>query len=162
MEKLAMDLQASMAASAGGRKERERWLHDLAALLETLDRYLAPLVEKGLAVTEATTLRMAEPDLGEYEAPARSAWVSSRGLRHLVRIEPRGAQVAGLVRAGGERITGVKGRVDLVCGPRRWALLRHGASAWWIVPVGAGPSKKPLGESTFAAALRDLVASSEG
>lgn len=159
MKKLAGELREDAKAGPDAESDERRlreWLEDLKKLVESIESWVAPLVEEKVASLQHSSMTLVEPDLGQYEAPTLDIRILTKSPC-LVRIEPRGEHVVGLALRGGERVVGVRGRVDMRSGPAIWAFLRRPDRTWWILPVDGRTSKRTLSEARFAEALRKLI-----
>ena len=124
---------------------RDEWLAELSALMRTVREWLRPAISEGLAAVEPTTVRMSEPQLGEYEAPA-------------LKILFPGARVVWL-RPAGVLSVGAKGWVDVTCNAARAMLVLNRAGVWKARPPDGRSSRlEPLDEPRFADIIAQLVA----
>lgn len=137
-------------------KQRAEWIDDLAALMRNIRAWLAPAVEQQLARIEPREVELDEPDTGPYEADALTIHLGDRK----VAVEPRGMRIVGVMAAGGRRVVGASGRVDLVSGPARATLLRSADRAWRIASVDGwepGRDAVALDAESFADTLAELI-----
>ena len=74
-----------------------------------------------------------------------------RAGERTVRLDPIGVRVTGIVYAGSRRMLGLKGRVDLVCGPIKIPLVRTASGLWKALPVRGEPCE--LTEESFSEVL---------
>jgi hypothetical protein len=152
MQELIEKLKARPQAGEEHRREQRRaWQRALADLFAQLEGWLAPAVTAGVLTTTQTTTTLSEQDLGEYQAPALQ--IDDGNLT--VRIEPVGGRVANVVSSAGRRPVGLRGRVDLVCGPIRIPLVREATGAWRALPFRGEP--RELTEESFAEILREVL-----
>jgi len=108
-------------------------------------------VAAGVLTTSRSTTDVTEQDLGTYEAPVLHI---SDG-RLTVRLQPAGARVVGVVASGGTRHIGLRGRVDLICGPIKIPLARTSAGIWKALPARGEP--RELTEGSFAEILGEVL-----
>jgi len=139
--------------------KRKDWLQDLEMLFDQVERWLARGIEDGDLKTRRREMELDEPDLGPYRAPALDIYVKRKGSR-LIRVEPRGMSIVGVIPRPGHRVVGAQGRVDWICGPRRAILLRSGGGKWHFVetdrPFTSGEVAPELSEDSLADVLGDL------
>jgi hypothetical protein len=131
--------------------QTKEWKQALDDLFTEIEGWLAPAKRAGVLTTTRSETTIAEQDLGEYAAPVLHI---SDG-RLTVRLEPVGGRVAGVVAAGGKRHLGLRGRVDLVCGPTRIPLVRDLSRVWRALPLRGEPRK--LTEESFAEILGEVL-----
>lgn len=137
-------------------EKRQEWIDDVAELIDSMEEWLAPVVEKGLARLERRSVDIDEPDTGPYSVAALTIHLGERA----VKVEPRGMCVVGVVRTGSDRIIGARGRVDLISGPSRATVLRRSNGTWQLASADGWPADKSavdLTEETFADALAELI-----
>jgi len=115
-------------------RQRAEWIRDLIALGASIRQWLAPVVEAGLASIESQDFALTEPDLGDYDGPGLTLTLLVAGENRKVRVRPRGMQIVGVVKTGGARAIGARGRVDIECGVAREVLLRFkdGEPTKWV------------------------------
>lgn len=124
---------------------RDEWLGELHALMRIVRDWLRPAVSEGLTTVEATTVRLSEPPLGDYEAPA-------------LKVTFPGARVV-WVRPAGVLSVGAKGWVDVTCNASRAMIVLNRSGVWKIRPPdGRGARLEPLDEPRFADIIAQLVA----
>jgi hypothetical protein len=134
------------------REEQKReWLAALGGLFTNIERWVEPAVHEGVLRTSRSSIEVAEPDLGNYVAPVLE--IRASGLT--VSFYPVGRRVAGVVAAGGHRLIGLRGRVDLVCGPIKIPLVRGTGGSWKALPLRGEP--RDLTEDSFAAILGEVL-----
>lgn len=132
-------------------EQKREWQQALGDLFAQIEGWLAPAVSAGvLSVTRSET-PIVEQDLGQYTAPTLQI---SDG-RLTVRLEPIGGRIAGIVAAGGRRHIGLRGRVDLICGPIRIPLVRTSSGAWKALSLRGEP--RDLTEESFAEILGEVL-----
>jgi hypothetical protein len=137
-------------------QKRAEWIEDVAALMANIRQWLAPAIAKKLVTVEARKVELDEPDTGPYEVDALTIYLGDRE----VAVEPKGMRVVGIIPAGGKRIVGARGRVDLVSGPSRATLLRRSDRSWQLATVdGWGPGREavPVDADRLADALAELI-----
>jgi hypothetical protein len=132
-------------------EQKKEWKKSLEVLFTEIEGWLAPAVSAGVLTTARSDTTIFEQDLGEYSAPVLQI---SDG-RLTVRLEPVGGRVAGVVAAGGRRHIGLRGRVDLICGPIRIPLVRGSSGAWKALPLRGEP--RDLTEESFAEILGEVL-----
>jgi hypothetical protein len=122
---------------------RDEWLGELHALMRIVREWLRPASSEGLAQVEATTVRLSEPPLGDYEAPAlKIAFPGSR----ILWVRPAG-------------VLSVGGWVDVTCNAARAMLVLNRSGVWKIRPPdGRNTGLQPLDEPRFAEVVAQLVA----
>jgi hypothetical protein len=130
--------------------ERQKliWIAYLSALRDHMNRWLAPVVDAGLAKIEGMDFSIEEPDLGHYMAPGSTIELLIDEPKAIL-VRPRGARIVGLVEDSGRRVIGASGRVDLEWGVNRQILLRFGIAddaRWYSFADGA---KRQLNEELF-------------
>lgn len=134
------------------REEQKReWLSALDRFFAEIEAWLGPAVREGVLRTSRSETEIIEPDLGDYRAPI----LEIRDDRLTVRLEPVGASVTRVVASGGLRHIGLRGRVDLVCGPIRIPLVRASSGAWRALPLRGEP--RDLTEESFAEILSEVL-----
>jgi hypothetical protein len=134
------------------REEQKRaWLGAVRDLYTQIEGWLGPAVREGVVKIMRSESERTDEELGSYLAPLLE--IRSAGL--LVRIEPVGPGVTDVVSAGGKRLVGLRGRVDLVCGPVRVPLARGSSGQWQAVPMRGEP--RDLTEDTFAELLGEVL-----
>ncbi len=134
------------------RQEQKReWLAALNALFEEIERWIAPAAQEGLLRVSRSEVEIIEEDIGSYHAPI----LEIRDDRLLVRLVPVGARVAGVVVSGGTRHIGLRGRIDLVCGPIQIPIVRSSSGMWKALPLRGEP--KDLNEETFSEILSEVL-----
>lgn len=130
------------------KRQHQAWLDDLTALRAQMKAWLAPVVEANVAQTKDVEFSTAEPDLGHYMAPGLDIELLADPPQ-IVTVRPRGLRIVGIVEAGGARVVGANGRVDLECGVRREILLRfrkNETTSWCSFGDG---TRRDLGEGLF-------------
>ena len=132
-------------------EEQREWRRALDQLFAEIERWVAPAVGAGVLTTRRSEIEVTEQDYGSYMAPV----LEIRDGRLTVRLAPVGGRVAGVVVSGGERHLGLRGRVDLVCGPIKVPLVRTSSGAWRALPLRGQP--RDLTESTFAEILGEVL-----
>jgi hypothetical protein len=158
IEKLLQTLQdRPKTADAHWAEKKQEWVEDIAALMKSIEEWLAPAVDQKLAQVERQMLELDEDDTGPYVVDALTIHLSDRE----VRVEPRGMRVVGVIAAGAKRVVGARGRVDLVSGPARATILRRADRTWQLATVDGWPADKgavPLDAETLTDALAELIA----
>jgi hypothetical protein len=141
-------------------KKRQEWLEDLEKLWAMIAEWLKAGIDEGLVRLEPHTVELNEQDLGTYEAPALNLHFSTDGDR-VIKIEPTGMRVVGVIPTPGVRILGAVGRVDLRCGPARAMLLRRAPGKWQFVGVDrgfrSGDDVVDLTPDTLAEVIEELL-----
>jgi hypothetical protein len=132
-------------------EQKEEWLRALDQLLTDIEGWVKPAVSEGVLRTSRSSIGVIEQDLGEYQAPMLE--IRARGLT--LRFEPIGLRVGGVGGAGGHRLIGLRGRVDLVCGPIKIPLVRMTGGVWKALPLRGEPHE--LTEESFAEILGDVL-----
>ena len=94
-------------------EQKKEWLDALDVLYKLIDGWLKDAVAAGVVTTARSRTEVNEQDFGAYQVPV----LEIRAGERTVRLEPIGVRVTGIVYAGSRRMLGLKGRVDLVCGP---------------------------------------------
>jgi hypothetical protein len=153
MDKLLKRLSAEKVTSVGEALERKKgeWLDDLQRLLDQIQTWLAAGEADGTVAIDRSEVEIAEQDLGPYRVPTLTIRTLTRSPA-IVRIEPRGMRVVGVVAVG------AAGRVDMTAGPSRVILLRFtsdGTTRWTAI-LDDG-TKEALTPDTFASALTYLL-----
>jgi hypothetical protein len=92
-----------------------------------------------------------EPDLGSYIVPVLNI---SDG-RLTVRLEPVGARVVAVVDYGDGRNLGLRGQVNLLCGPIKVPFVRDRSGTWQALPLRGKP--RDLTEESFAEILLEVL-----
>jgi hypothetical protein len=134
------------------RNEQKReWLSALDQLFRDIEGWVQPAVREGVLKTSRSEVEIDEPDLGSYVAPLLE--IRAGGL--LIRLEPVGVRVVGVVASGGHRLIGLRGRVDLVCGPIKVPLVRGTGGTWKALPMRGEPCD--LTEESFAEILGEVL-----
>src|SRR5580698_4095256 len=97
IEKLLQTLQdRPKTVDAHWAEKKQEWVEDIAALMKSIEEWLAPAVDQKLARVERRTLELDEDDTGPYVVDALTIHLSDRE----VRVEPRGMRVVGVIAAG--------------------------------------------------------------
>jgi hypothetical protein len=123
---------------------RNQWLADVDALMRAIRSWLTAAAREGLVQMDLSSVRIAEDDLGAYEAPALK--LTFPGPRHV------------WVRPIGTLHVGARGIVDMVCGSNRALIVLNRAGRWKVRSSGATTSALDmLDENTFARALTELI-----
>lgn len=128
--------------------ERVAWLAALDCLYADVAGWLSPLAAGGLVSSERTPVRLSEPDLGVYGAPALVLTFTTEA----VVLQPVGRQVFG-----------VRGRVDVFRrGAREHAQMlllvgERAAPCWEIWPSRDASLRKPLDHASFENLLDTLL-----
>jgi hypothetical protein len=132
-------------------EQRTEWLDALQALFATIEGWLRSAVEAGVLTTSRSSIEVIEQDLGSYQAPV----LRIGDGRVTVRLEPVGGRVAGVVASGSARLIGLRGRVDLVCGPIKVPLVRTQSGEWKVLPLRGEP--RDLTEESFSELLSEVL-----
>ncbi len=132
-------------------EQKEEWLDALEKFFTEIEGWLAPAVTDGVLTTARSETEILEQDFGDYQVPVLE--IRSGGLT--VRLEPIGVRVVGVVAAGGRRLLGLRGRVDLVCGPIRVPFVRGAAGAWKAIPLRGEP--RDVTEESFSELLGEVL-----
>jgi hypothetical protein len=132
-------------------QQKREWLRALDTFFEQVEAWLGPAVGEGVLRTRRSETEIIEQDLGEYQAPT----LEIRDGRLTVRLEPIGARVAGFISSDGRLPVGLRGRVDLVCGPTRLPLMRTSTGAWAALPLRGEP--REMTEESFAQLLGEVL-----
>ena len=132
-------------------EQKKEWLRALDQLFKEIEGWLAPAVNAGVLTTRRSETEITELDFGSYWAPQ----LEVRDDRLTVRFEPVGGRVVGAVVAAGKRHIGLRGRVDLVCGPIRIPLVRSTSGVWKALPLRGEP--RDLTEESFAEILGEVL-----
>jgi hypothetical protein len=132
-------------------EQKQEWKQALDDFFTEIEGWLAPAESAGVLTIARSETTIAEPDFGEYAAPVLHICDG----RLTVRLEPVGGRVAGVVAAGGKRHLGLRGRVDLVCGPTRIPLVRDSSRTWRALPLRGEP--RELTEESFAEILGEVL-----
>jgi hypothetical protein len=132
-------------------EQKQAWLLALDQLFTNIEGWVKPAKDEGVLETSRSTIGIVEQDLGAYQAPALE--IRARGLT--LRFDPIGVRVAGVVASGGRRLIGLRGRVDLVCGPIRIPLVRGAGGAWKALPLRGEP--RDLTEESFTEILGEVL-----
>jgi hypothetical protein len=132
-------------------EQRDEWKRAVESLFLEIERWLAPAVNDRVLVITRSEVTISEQDLGEYQAPVLE--ISDGQLT--VRLEPVGTRVVGVVSSGGARHIGLRGRIDLTCGPIRIPIVRNTAGEWKSLPLRGEP--RELTEESFAEILGEVL-----
>jgi hypothetical protein len=158
IERLLHKLQEQpKTVDAHWAEKREEWIADVATLMKSIGEWLAPVVDAKLAMVERRTIELDEADTGPYSVDALTIHLGERE----VRVDPRGMRVVGVIAAGGKRIVGARGRVDVISGPARATILRTADRTWQLATVDGWPSDRgavALDADTLTDALYELIA----
>ena len=130
------------------------WQSAVFALMGQIEDWLRPAVAKGVLKLTSTETKMVEEDFGNYSVPT----LHVTDDQVTVRFEPIAGRIDGVVGAGSRRLIGLKGRVDLVCGPIRIPIVRTANDKWMAVPLTGEPrelSADVLGELMAVALLNE-------
>lgn len=133
------------------QEQKKEWLAALDGLFGDIEGWIAPAVKEGLLRVSRSDMEIIEEDIGAYHAPI----LEIRDDRLLVRLMPVGARVAGVVVSGGTRHIGLRGRIDLVCGPIQIPIVRSSSGMWKALPLRGEP--KDLNEETFSEILSEVL-----
>ncbi len=135
----------------GRAEQKQEGLRALDQLFTVIERWVKPAVDEGVLGTSRSSVGVFEHDLGTYQAPTLE--IRAGGLT--LRFDPIGLRVAGMVASGGHRLIGLRGRVDLVCGPIKIPLVRGTGGAWKALPLRGEP--RDLTEESFAEILGEVL-----
>ena len=141
------------ATADGGLKA---WRDDIAALYAKVSAWL----EEERASDELRIIEQShsvqEPDLGQYGVIQLAIQLTAGPLLLLV---PRGMKVVGAILKDGKRLSGARGRVDLVNFADRRALgLFRGDQGRWFVPTPGEPEPwAELDRDRFRTAMAELL-----
>lgn len=131
-------------------EQKNEWITALGRLFQEIEGWLEPAVRGGYLATRRTQTQIIEQDFGTYDAPMLE--ILRGGLT--VRLEPIGVRVVGVVAAG-KRLVGLRGRVDLICGPIRIPIVRSPPNTWKALPLRGEP--RELDEETFSQILEEVL-----
>lgn len=152
MRELIEKLKARPRTVDEHRDEQKReWLRALGQLYTDIEAWVRPAMDEGVLKTSRSEMEIVEQDFGEYQAPV----LELRAAGLTVRFEPVGARVVGVVASGGHRLIGLRGRVDLLCGPIQIPLVRTTDGAWKAVPLRGEP--RDLTEESFTEILAEVL-----
>jgi len=130
--------------------QKQEWLNAIKRLFEDIERWIEPAVSEGVLRTSRVETELIEQDLGSYMAPS----LHITDGRLTVRIEPVGAAVVS-VFAGGKRHVGLRGSVNLVCGPTKIPLARTQSGTWKAFPMRG--EARDVTEESFAEILGEVL-----
>ena len=131
--------------------QKREWLATLRQLFDEVEGWLGSATTAGVLKTSRSETEIVEPDFGSYNAPVLRI---SDGII-TVQLEPVGGRVVGIAGAAGTRLTGLRGRVDLVCGPTRIPMVRTSSGIWKAVPLRG--ESRDLSEESFAEILGEVL-----
>jgi hypothetical protein len=152
MHDLIEKLKARPMTPEEQRDEQKReWLGALRKLYTDIESWVRPAVAEGVLKTSRSEIEIVEQDFGEYMAPLLE--IRAGGLT--IRFLPVGARVVGVVATGGHRLVGLRGRVDLECGPIRIPLVRAADNQWKALPLRGEP--RELNEEAFTEILSEVL-----
>jgi hypothetical protein len=152
MRDLIEKLKAQPKTVDEHREEQKReWLGALEKLFSDIERWVEPAVQEGILRTSRSSVEVVEQELGNYRAPVLE--IRGRGLT--IGLHPIAGRIAGVVAAGDHRLVGLRGRVDLVCGPIKIPLVRTTGDAWKALPLRGEP--RDLSEESFAEILGEVL-----
>lgn len=138
IEDLIKKLQERPKSVDEHREEQlAEWKRALGTLVDQIEAWLRPAVEKGVLSVSRSETEIEEEDFGSYAAPVLRVMDG----RATARFEPIAGRIVGVVGAGDRRLIGLKGRVDLVCGPIRIPIVRTNSGTWKAVPL-SGESRE--------------------
>jgi len=129
-------------------QQKEEWLGAIDSLFKGIEEWLAPAVQEGVLTTSRSAEGIVEQYLGEYQAPV----LRIDDGRATVRLQPVGGRVVGLVEP---HMHGLRGRVDLICGPFKIPLVRDSTGNWLALPLRGEPVE--LTEETFTEILSEIL-----
>lgn len=116
-------------------EQLQEWRNALGELVDQIEEWLRPAIDKGLLRIIRSETEIEEEDFGNYMAPV----LRVTDDRATARFEPIAGRIVGVVGSGDRRLVGLKGRVDLVCGPIRIPIVRTNSGTWKAVPVSGEP-----------------------
>ncbi len=152
MRDLIEKLKARPRTVEEHRDEQKReWLGALEQLYTDIETWVRPAVDEGVLRTRRSEREIVEQDFGDYLAPVLEILAGGLALR----FEPVGARIVGAIASGGRRLLGLRGRVDLVCGPIQIPLVRTAEGGWKAVPLRGEP--RDLDEESFAEILAEVL-----
>jgi hypothetical protein len=131
--------------------QKKEWLSAVERLLSDVKSWLEPAEREGVLQTRWSSVEVIEQDLGSYTAQVLE--ISARGLT--ISLRPVGGRVTGVVAGSGHRLVGLRGRVDLVCGPIKIPLVREAGGTWKALPLRGEP--RELTEESFAEMLGEVL-----
>ena len=129
--------------------ELQEWKEALESLFDEVEAWLAPAVSAGVLTVRRSESTIAEQDFGEYPVPV----LEISDSKVTIRLEPVGALVVAVVASKG--LQGLRGRVNLVCGPIVIPLVRTAQGSWKAVPRRGEPCD--LNEGSFASILTEVL-----
>ena len=132
------------------KQQKDEWTAALDRLFQEIEGWLEPAIQGGYLTTRRVQAQIIEQDFGTYDVPMLE--ILRGGLT--VRLEPIGVRVVGVVAAG-KRLVGLRGRVDLVCGPIRIPIVRSSPATWKALPLRGEP--RELDEETFSEILEEVL-----
>jgi hypothetical protein len=132
-------------------QQKREWLSALDRLFDDIEMWLAPAREAGVLTTSRANTVISEQELGAYGAPTLRIGTG----RLTVHLEPVGALVTDIVVSGGMRHIGLRGRVDLICGPLKVPLARTSSGNWKALPLRGEPLE--LNEKSFVEILSEVL-----
>jgi hypothetical protein len=122
-------------AEEGLEALKTEWKQALDNLFKGIESWLEPAIQAGVLKASRSSTDLLEEDLGTYLVPI----LRITDGRATVRIEPIGARVVGVLGHKGVRLGGLRGRVDLICGPIKIPLVRTSANVWKALPLRGEP-----------------------
>lgn len=134
------------------KRHKDQWVEDLRTLRSSVRDWMKPIEQEGFALVADTDFAITEPDVGHYLAPGLAIQVLVQEPKQVM-LRPRGVRVVGVVEAGGARVLGAMGRVDLESGVTREILLRFRTdevTSWASFSQG---SRRDLDEDLFVELL---------
>jgi hypothetical protein len=134
-------------------RRQHEWLDAVNGLFREIEGWLAPAIAVGALKSQPSEIELDDPDLGKYTAPMKYIAVK-QASGPAVRLEPISPGVTGLI-VSGRRLTGLRGRVDLISGPTKIPLVRTQSGIWKAVPLRGEP--RDLTEESFAEMLNELL-----
>lgn len=131
--------------------QKEEWLEAIDILYKRIEGWVEPGVKAGVFETSRTRKDIREVDLGDYSADM----LQIKAGHSTVRFEPVGRSVVGMMSSGNRRLLGLRGRVDLICGPIKIPFVRESNGAWKAVPMRGEPQE--LTETAFEEILSEVL-----
>jgi hypothetical protein len=131
-------------------EQKREWVSSIRQLFADIEQWLSPAVSDGVLKTSRSETEIEEQDLGSYMVPVLYITDS----RVTVRLEPIGAAVV-TVFAGGKRHGGLRGSINLVCGPTKIPLARTQSGTWKAFPMRGEP--RDLTSDTFSEILAEVL-----
>jgi hypothetical protein len=132
-------------------KQKKEWLFAIDQLFAKIKEWLEPAVSAGVLRIGHWNTEIVEGGLGNYSAPI--LLIIDGEIE--VRLVPIGSRVAGVVPWDNDRKAGLRGLVNLVCGPTQIPIILNPQGNWMALPMRGKPCD--LTEDIFMEIIYEIL-----